>query len=101
MVLTEQNSLSTNHSATGSEDSCGSYSARKADRGNQQDQDALPGYILLDEIGSGGFGKVKLAVHVTTQEKVAVKVIDKKAIGVSFAHPYCTEEYRIYILVGG
>jgi serine/threonine protein kinase len=41
-------------------------------------------YILGDEIGSGGFGKVKLATHTLTKEKVAIKIIDKKAIGVCF-----------------
>lgn len=41
-------------------------------------------YLFLDELGSGGFGKVKLAIHLLTGEKVAIKIIDKKAIGVSF-----------------
>lgn len=40
-------------------------------------------YIFHDELGSGGFGKVKLATHRLTNEKVAIKIIDKKAIGVS------------------
>lgn len=38
-------------------------------------------YIFHEEIGSGGFGKVKSATHVLTGEKVAIKIIDKKAIG--------------------
>lgn len=33
---------------------------------------------------SGGFAKVKLATHVLTGEKVAIKIMDKKALGVSF-----------------
>lgn len=41
-------------------------------------------YLFLDELGSGGFGKVKLAIHLLTGEKVAIKIIDKKAIGVIF-----------------
>lgn len=41
-------------------------------------------YEFLDELGSGGFGKVKLAIHRLTEEKVAIKIIDKKAIGVSY-----------------
>ncbi|VDM62956.1 unnamed protein product [Angiostrongylus costaricensis] len=43
---------------------------------------ALEGlYSIHDELGSGGFGKVKLAVHLLTGLKVAIKIIDKKAIG--------------------
>uniref|UniRef100_A0A915DQA0 Protein kinase domain-containing protein n=1 Tax=Ditylenchus dipsaci TaxID=166011 RepID=A0A915DQA0_9BILA len=38
-------------------------------------------YEFHDELGSGGFGKVKLATHLLTGEKVAIKIIDKKAIG--------------------
>jgi maternal embryonic leucine zipper kinase len=39
--------------------------------------------MLGDEIGSGGFGKVKLAKHLLTGQNVAIKIIDKIAIGVS------------------
>lgn len=39
-------------------------------------------YAFHDELGSGGFGKVKLATHLLTGERVAIKIIDKKAIGV-------------------
>lgn len=39
-------------------------------------------YLFHDELGCGGFGKVKLATHLLTGEKVAIKIIDKKAIGV-------------------
>ncbi|VDK50482.1 unnamed protein product [Anisakis simplex] len=38
-------------------------------------------YAIHDELGSGGFGKVKLATHLLTSQKVAIKIIDKKAIG--------------------
>jgi serine/threonine protein kinase len=40
-------------------------------------------YHFMDELGSGGFGKVKLAIHLLTGERVAIKIIDKKAIAVS------------------
>lgn len=40
-------------------------------------------YHMHEELGAGGFGKVKLATHILTGEKVAVKIIDKKAIAVS------------------
>ena len=34
-------------------------------------------YILGEEIGSGAFGKVLLGKHIFTEEKVAIKVLDK------------------------
>ncbi|XP_068219010.1 maternal embryonic leucine zipper kinase-like [Palaemon carinicauda] len=43
---------------------------------------ALEGqYELHETIGSGGFAKVKLATHVLTGEKVAIKIMDKKQLG--------------------
>ena len=45
---------------------------------------ALDGYYeMYDTIGSGGFAKVKLGVHNLTSEKVAIKIMDKKQLGVS------------------
>lgn len=38
-------------------------------------------YELHETIGSGGFAKVKLATHILTGEKVAIKIMDKKALG--------------------
>ncbi|XP_066304606.1 maternal embryonic leucine zipper kinase-like isoform X1 [Branchiostoma lanceolatum] len=38
-------------------------------------------YQLRHTIGSGGFAKVKLAHHILTGEKVAVKIMDKAALG--------------------
>ncbi|CAN7993240.1 unnamed protein product [Ixodes hexagonus] len=44
--------------------------------------DELEGqYVLLETIGSGGFAKVKLGIHVVTGEKVAVKIMNKHALG--------------------
>ncbi|VDO15033.1 unnamed protein product [Brugia timori] len=37
-------------------------------------------YALHDELGSGGFGKVHLATHLLTSQKVAIKIIDKLKI---------------------
>ena len=34
-------------------------------------------YILGEEIGSGAFGKVLLGKHILTEEKVAIKILDK------------------------
>ena len=38
-------------------------------------------YELHDTIGTGGFAKVKLATHVVTGDKVAVKIMEKKQLG--------------------
>jgi 5'-AMP-activated protein kinase catalytic alpha subunit len=40
----------------------------------------LDDYILCRTIGKGTFSKVKLGVHRTTREKVAIKIIDKKQV---------------------
>ena len=37
-------------------------------------------YILGKSIGEGTFGKVKLGKHITTGEKVAVKILEKSKI---------------------
>ena len=43
---------------------------------------ALKGlYSLRETIGSGGFAKVKKAVHLLTGEKCAIKIMDKKSLG--------------------
>lgn len=43
---------------------------------------ALEGqYVLQETLGTGGFAKVKLAVHVLTGEKVAIKIMDKRSLG--------------------
>lgn len=38
-------------------------------------------YELHETIGSGGFAKVKLATHILTGEKVALKIMDKRQLG--------------------
>ena len=43
----------------------------------------LRGLYELDKtIGCGGFAKVKLATHILTGEKVAIKIMDKRSLGV-------------------
>ncbi|KAL7636620.1 UNVERIFIED_CONTAM: hypothetical protein RMT77_013397 [Armadillidium vulgare] len=43
---------------------------------------ALDGlYELHETVGSGGFAKVKVATHVLTGDKVAIKIMDKKQLG--------------------
>ena len=43
-------------------------------------QDSLANYTFIKTIGEGTFGKVKLAFHKLTQEKVAIKILEKKKI---------------------
>jgi len=38
-------------------------------------------YKLKETIGSGGFAKVKRAVHLPTGETVAIKIMDKSSLG--------------------
>ena len=37
-------------------------------------------YLLGETIGKGAFAKVKLATHIPTQEKVAIKILDKQKL---------------------
>ena len=37
-------------------------------------------YIIGNNIGEGTFGKVKLGTHILTDEKVAVKILEKDKI---------------------
>lgn len=57
---------------------------------------ALDGYYeMFDTIGSGGFAKVKLGVHCLTGEKVAIKIMDKKQLGVCLALSYSIIAYLL------
>ena len=38
-------------------------------------------YELHETVGTGGFAKVKLATHLVTGEKVAIKIMDKRQLG--------------------
>ena len=42
-------------------------------------------YRLKETVGSGGFAKVKRAIHLPTGETVAIKIMDKSSLGVSCA----------------
>ncbi|XP_076041432.1 maternal embryonic leucine zipper kinase-like isoform X2 [Oratosquilla oratoria] len=54
---------------------------------------ALEGqYELHETIGSGGFAKVKVATHILTGEKVAIKIMDKRQLGEDLP--------RIYLEIG-
>ncbi|NWQ98985.1 MELK kinase, partial [Burhinus bistriatus] len=45
------------------------------------DEEILKCYEFYETIGTGGFAKVKLAQHRLTGEKVAIKIMDKLALG--------------------
>ena len=38
-------------------------------------------YELHETVGTGGFAKVKVATHLVTGDKVAIKIMDKKQLG--------------------
>ncbi|POI22021.1 hypothetical protein CIB84_014231, partial [Bambusicola thoracicus] len=44
-------------------------------------EEILKYYELRETIGTGGFAKVKLGRHLLTGEKVAIKIMDKVALG--------------------
>lgn len=44
---------------------------------NQNEEKQIGNYILIKEIGSGGFAKVYQSLHIPTGEKVAIKVLNK------------------------
>jgi serine/threonine protein kinase len=56
-------------------------------------------YHLLETIGKGGFGKVKLAVHHITNEKVAIKIMEKQKLGVNIAHKRNDFNTAMYIFL--
>ena len=45
---------------------------------NRDSQVRFGSYILGETIGTGSFGKVKLAEHAVTGQKVAMKIISRK-----------------------
>ena len=50
------------------------------DQHQQQARKMVGNYILGKTIGEGTFGKVTIAVHIPTKEKVAVKILEKSRI---------------------
>ncbi|CAG0896287.1 unnamed protein product [Cyprideis torosa] len=60
---------------------------------------ALSGqYEILQTIGTGGFAKVKLGVHILTGEKVAIKIMDKEKLGNDLPRAYLeTEALKVLV----
>lgn len=67
-------------------------------------------YSLEKTIGCGGFAKVKLATHIATGEKVAIKIMDKISLNddlcrvklelnalKSFSHPHISKLFEVRI----
>lgn len=46
----------------------------------KENRDTLGAYTLIKDLGEGTFGKVKLASHNITKEKVAIKVLEKDKV---------------------
>lgn len=62
---------------------------------NHEKARKLGKYLLGDTIGSGSFGKVKIGLHVGTQQKVAIKVLEKNKITRSKELIKLTRELKI------
>lgn len=54
-----------------------------AQRSSLGDGSRIGNYQIVKTLGEGSFGKVKLAYHVTTGQKVALKIINKKVLAKS------------------
>lgn len=51
-------------------------------RGEDFDQNSsFSEYNIIKKIGEGGFGRVMLAEHKETNEKVAIKIVNTRTIG--------------------
>ena len=52
-------------------------------------------FILGDKIGEGTFGIVRLATHILTGEKVAIKILDKRKITEDVDKEHVEREIKI------
>lgn len=54
--------------------------SKKLDRpSGQEGKDFIGDYRIGKLLGKGAYGSVKLGEHISTGEKVAIKIIDKRA----------------------
>lgn len=77
--------------------------------GSRSSQNTLPNYRLVKTLGRGAFGKVKLAFHILTGLKVAIKILERKSINDAeaekvkreinimrlFSHPHIVRLYEV------
>lgn len=47
---------------------------------DEENRKTVNGFVILDTIGSGSYGKVRLCIHNRTQEKYAVKIMNKNTL---------------------
>lgn len=52
-------------------------------------------YTLGEKLGEGSFALVRVAKHVPSDERVAIKLFDKRAIGVEYVRSTLHREGRI------
>ena len=63
---------------------------------DQEDKEQQVGnYLLKKTLGEGTFGKVKLGIHLLTDEKVAVKIFEKKKIAAAGDQERVSREIEI------
>ncbi|CCK68764.1 AMP-activated serine/threonine-protein kinase catalytic subunit SNF1 KNAG_0B03230 [Huiozyma naganishii CBS 8797] len=61
----------------------GSSHSSSGQRPRLSDGSRIGNYQIVKTLGEGSFGKVKLAYHITTNQKVALKIINKKVLAKS------------------
>ena len=66
-------------------------------RSTLADGSRIGNYQIVKTLGEGSFGKVKLAYHVTTGQKVALKIINKKVLAKSDMQGRIEREICTYV----
>jgi len=69
------------HSANGGASGGNAFGSRTQQ--NSRKQNMFGPYLMLQTLGEGEFGKVKLGVHTDTEQEVAIKLIRKESVDTS------------------